>query len=149
MRLHALAVGMFGLLVASASAQQTGTGRYEIQPSVDGFIRLDTRTGSVSHCARRDNVWQCDVLAADRSAIDAVAAEVKALGARLDALAARVATLEAGDQAKAPPPESKAIEPAPSFTDTLFQKLFRLVGDMKRERLKSSLGPAPGLTKAA
>ncbi len=114
MRLQAIAAGMLGLLVASASAQQVGTGRYQVQPSVDGFIRLDTETGAVSHCARRDNVWRCDVLAADRSAIEAVAAEVKALSDRLDALSARIDALEAGRATVVEPPQTGETEPPPA-----------------------------------
>jgi hypothetical protein len=138
MRLHAIAAGMLGLLVASASAQQAGTGRYQVQPSVDGFIRLDTETGAVSHCARRDNVWRCDVLAADRSAIEAVAAEVKVLSDRLDALSARIDALEARGEAVTPPPETGEIEPAPGFAETLLQRLFQLVRDMKGGQQQSS-----------
>ena len=137
MRLHAFAAGMLGLLVASASAQEVGTGRYQVQPSVDGFIRLDTETGAVSHCARRDNVWRCDVLAADRSAIEAVAAEVKALNDRLDALSARLDALE-GRATVVQPPETGEVEPAPGFAEMLLQRLFQLVRDMKGGQPQSS-----------
>ncbi len=135
MRLQAIAATILGLTMVSASAQEVETGRYAIEPSVDGFIRLDTETGSISHCARRDGVWRCDILAEDRSAIDELAAEVKALGGRLDDLSARMDALEAGDRAVAPP---EAVEPAPGFAELLIQRLFDLVRDMKRGQQTSS-----------
>jgi hypothetical protein len=138
MRLQAIAATILGLTMVSAAAQEVGTGRYAIEPSVDGFIRLDTETGSISHCARRDGVWRCDILAEDRSAIDGLAAEVKALGDRLDDLSARMDALEAGDRAVAPPPEPKTVEPAPGFAELLIQRLFDLVRDMKRGPQTSS-----------
>lgn len=122
----------------SVSAQETTTGRFEIEASVDGFVRLDTETGAVSHCRRRDDVWRCEILAEDRSAIEAVAAEFKALNDRLDRLSARLDAMEAARaEVVAPPPEAPA-EPKPGFAEQLIESLFQLVRDLKSERQASS-----------
>jgi hypothetical protein len=138
MRLLAMTAAMVGGLAMSASAQEATTGRYEIEASVDGFVRLDTETGAVSHCRRRDDVWRCEILAEDRSAIDAVAAELKALNDRLDVLSARLDAVEAaGAKVAAPPPEAP-VEPEPGFAEQLIRSLFQLVRDLKGERQASS-----------
>ena len=41
---------------------ETGTGRYELHRTDDGFMRLDTETGSVAHCRKQDSKWECDNL---------------------------------------------------------------------------------------
>ena len=73
-------------------------GRYAIRPADDGFVRLDTQTGAVTHCGQQDGVWHCDILAEDTAATDqrlaALAAEVLALRHEVDALAARLGAAE-------------------------------------------------------
>src|SRR5438270_5603542 len=87
-----LFAGLF--LAGTAASQEAKPGnRYAVQPSDDGFIRLDTQTGAVSHCGRRQGVWFCEKLVEDQSAleqrIDALTARVDALSKEVEALAAR------------------------------------------------------------
>lgn len=135
MRLTTIVLGIAVGSTAPGFAQDAEPGRFAIEPSVDGFVRLDTETGAVSHCYRRDDVWRCDVLAEDRSAIAEVADEVRALNDRIDALAARLEALEARDQAAVPPPRT---EPEAGFAEALMQRLFDLVRDIRGERQASS-----------
>ena len=134
MRLLTITAGLILVSATVGLAQDIAPGRFAIEPSVDGFIRLDTETGAVSHCYREDDVWRCDVLAEDRSAIADVAGEVRALNEKLEALAARVEALEADRQAAAPP------EPVaePGFAEELVRRLFLLVRDIKGEGQASS-----------
>ena len=46
--------------------------------SDDGFVRLDTQTGAVSHCGRREGVWFCEKLIEDETALDRRIAEIAA-----------------------------------------------------------------------
>ncbi len=99
MRRLTVALASAGLLAASALAADTAPapGRYAIGPSADGFVRLDTASGAVSHCVQTNGVWRCEPMAGDdgalRSRLDALAAEVKRLTAAVAALDARVATI--------------------------------------------------------
>ena len=93
-----LIVAFAGLLLAApAFAADEFPGRYTLGQSADGFVRLDTETGAVSHCAPQDGVWHCAPLAAESSAIskklDALSANVTRLTAAVAALNARVAAL--------------------------------------------------------
>lgn len=137
MRLGLLAFGLLGLTIAAGSAQEAGTGRYAVEPSVDGFIRLDTETGAMSHCTRQDGVWRCEVLAEDKAAVEALTDEVRALNQRVDELTDRLSTLEeAGPTVSAPQAVVEVEEPG--FAELLVQRLFELVRDIKGERQPSS-----------
>jgi hypothetical protein len=60
-------------LAAPALAQATPdaeNGRYTLTPMSGGFVRLDTRTGVVSHCGDKGNGWACYALPEERAALD-------------------------------------------------------------------------------
>jgi hypothetical protein len=142
--LIAVAVGM----PASAADVKPGAGRYGIAPSDDGFVRLDTATGAVSHCGRRDGAWSCDVLIEEQSARDKEIAGLKqqlaAMTAELSRLAAQVAGLDARLKAveAAPPaaPESRVstegarpVTRPRGFAQEVMQRFITFVRVMKRD----------------
>ena len=74
MRPFALALTL-SLAASAVASAQTGmpdseNGRYSFTPVVDGALRLDTRTGQVSHCSRSDAGWTCKVVPDERSALE-------------------------------------------------------------------------------
>jgi hypothetical protein len=65
------AVALLSLFVAaSAMAQETAPGRYTMIPVDEGMLRLDTKTGVVSQCARDAGKWVCITVADDRIALE-------------------------------------------------------------------------------
>ena len=58
MRLFALALTLsladFAVASAQTATPDSENGRYSFNPVADGALRLDTRTGQVSQCSRRD-----------------------------------------------------------------------------------------------
>ena len=75
-------------LAASPALAQTGAvldeapasdnGRYAMQQTPDGFLRLDTRTGKVSLCTVRDGSARCALAADERDAYEREIARLKA-----------------------------------------------------------------------
>lgn len=58
------------VLAAMPAAAQSG--RYQMQPTQDGVLRLDTHTGALALCTGRADDWRCtDVVPADGAAADA------------------------------------------------------------------------------
>jgi septal ring factor EnvC (AmiA/AmiB activator) len=56
----------------SASAQpDSENGRYSFAPTVDGVLRLDTRTGRIASCNNRIAGWSCYAVPDERAALDA------------------------------------------------------------------------------
>jgi hypothetical protein len=86
-------VAMLGASPVSAQATpDSDGGRYKFSQMTDGSVmRLDTRTGSVSNCARRDTSgWACYTVPDERDALDAEIGRLQADNARLkDELAKR------------------------------------------------------------
>jgi hypothetical protein len=143
MRRPLIAVAGVLLLTAPALAQDAGVGRYQITPSEEGFTRLDTQTGLLSHCGKRDGVWYCEPLAGADSGLirklDGLAGEVarlfatlNTLSARLDALTARVDTLAA----RQPSPGAGATgEEGAGLVEKAMRRLFDMVRQIKHAEL--------------
>lgn len=120
------------VLAAGPALAEEPAGRYSVLPSSDGFIRVDTATGAVSHCGKRDGAWYCDVLIEDRGLIerrlDALTSQIAALSGQIATLAARMAEAKPAAP-QVPPPPATASEGG--FTDTLMHRLFVLVRGLK------------------
>ena len=118
------AVILAGLVLAGTAAgdETKPGGRFAIQPSDDGFVRLDTETGAVSHCGRHEGVWFCEKLVEDQTAlerrIDELAAKVDALSKQVEGLAAH------------PPPPAHVVEDT-GFTTKLMRRFYALIRRMK------------------
>jgi hypothetical protein len=87
MRLFVLAL-MLSLAGSVVAVAQTATpdsenGRYSFNPVADGVLRLDTRTGQVSHCSRSDAGWACKVVPDERSALETEIARLQGENATL------------------------------------------------------------------
>jgi hypothetical protein len=78
------AVALALLIGATPDAADQAGGRYRMTPAEGGaFLRLDTQTGAMSVCQRKDGKWACEALPDDRRAleteIERLSAEVKRL----------------------------------------------------------------------
>jgi len=60
------------LALGSAQAQtpDSENGRYSFSAVPDGMLRLDTRTGAVSLCAKQDAGWACSSVPDERAALE-------------------------------------------------------------------------------
>lgn len=58
-------------LVASAASNDppAPAGRFTMAPVEGGVLRMDTDTGTVSHCARKGTAWACETIADDYKAL--------------------------------------------------------------------------------
>jgi outer membrane murein-binding lipoprotein Lpp len=139
--LAALAAAATVALVAPALSEEAASGRFEVSPADGGgFIRLDTRTGSVSHCGQRDAVWFCEVLADGglKEQVTDLSVKVDRLSADLDRLAARVDQLAATGGAGSPGDgrAEEEIRPAeePGFANRAVRRFFDMVRELKNDR---------------
>ncbi len=68
-----IVLAILAVLVPAAQAQpapDSENGRYAFSQAPDGMLRLDTRTGAVSLCARKDTGWACTMVPDERAALD-------------------------------------------------------------------------------
>ncbi len=73
----ALCASIWGAVPAQAQAQAQAqttpdgeNGRFSFHRAEDGYLRLDTRTGQVSICARKTIGWSCHPVPDERSALE-------------------------------------------------------------------------------
>lgn len=124
------AVVVAALAIGSAAAAERG--RFVLEPAEDGFIRLDTETGTVSHCRSRDGNWRCESLADERKALDD---EIGRLAEENRRLEQRVAELEAELGHDHAPGGSSLKLPSEEDVDRVvgfFENLMRRLIDMAR-----------------
>jgi hypothetical protein len=92
------------------SGPDTENGRYTLSQKGDGFVRLDTRTGTVSTCSNNGNGWACYAVPDERKAMDD---EIGRLQAENEQLKARLAAREdaPGKTDEALPKSDKQVTP--------------------------------------
>jgi hypothetical protein len=80
MRRTIVALIAFTALALPAHAQtapDSENGRYTFSQVADGMLRLDTRTGSVSLCAKKDAGWSCTTVPDERTALESEIARLQ------------------------------------------------------------------------
>jgi len=82
------AMTISGGLAAAQPAPDSENGRYSMTPIPEGVLRLDTRTGTVSTCARNGAGWACYAVPDERTALDA---EIGRLQAEVEKLKGQLA----------------------------------------------------------
>jgi len=65
-----IAFAAFAPAAQAQPAPDSENGRYTFSAVPDGMLRLDTRTGAVSICARKDSAWACTLVPDERAALE-------------------------------------------------------------------------------
>ena len=101
---------------------------YSLQPAVGDYLKIDRRTGDVSHCALRDGVWSCQLIPEDRKAYEDRIAELEAENERLGK---QVAELQARNKAARAPllgqEDERRLQEFLDLSDQMFRHFFNLV----------------------
>jgi len=146
---HTLTIAWVLLLAGPAIAEQatSTSGRYQISSDEDGFVRLDTKTGALTHCKKQEGIWRCEILAEERPDIDGDIQSLRdaaaALNAELSRLTERLGAIEEslGAAGSGPVMEIDPViedrEKGPDQTSTLaeriMQRLFEMIRELKGE----------------
>lgn len=140
----AVAVVAAGAIVPGMVTAEQRTARYVMQPTEGGVIRMDTETGAVALCARRQDVWSCEPMG------DSGRQELEKLRSENADLKATVKHLEEmlGVGAERPQkptdgpglslPTEKDVDRAIDYVERMYKKF--------RDRLKQLEGQTPGST---
>lgn len=120
------------LAAASASAQQTPSappqaerdGRYTMTPAPEGgFLRLDTRTGAISHCRVTEGNLQCRSGADERAALQG---EIDRLSRENEDLKRKLAQVTPGDRLRNALPSDQEIDTALGFMERLMRRMMNI-----------------------
>ncbi|MFN3889388.1 MAG: hypothetical protein ACK4MV_03245 [Beijerinckiaceae bacterium] len=132
-RIHLSLTATAALAAASAAAQpapstppapQERDGRYSMTPAPDGgFLRLDTRTGAVSHCRIVNADLQCRSGADERAALQS---EIDRLARENEDLKSKLAQNRPGDRLRNALPSDQEIDTAVNFMQRLMRRMMNL-----------------------
>jgi hypothetical protein len=143
-----LAVAAFTVFAPAAHAQpapDSENGRYTFSQVPDGLLRLDTRTGAVSLCGRKDAGWACTSVPDERQALESEIARLqRENGAMKKEMLARGLPLPGG-VASAPTDKQRELQlkvPLPSDAEidrvmSAFEKMWRRLIDMVQKNPSS------------
>lgn len=114
---------ILGLLAGPAVAQDDG--RYSMERTEDGFVRMDRQTGEVSVCREQGEDLVCRLAADDRQAFET---DLDALSDRVTALEERLAELSSVDL----PPEEE-IDRAMGIMESFMRRFFGMIQEFQQE----------------
>lgn len=126
MKLPIAVAGLLAALALPAGAEEQ-PGRYVLKDVKDGFIRLDTKTGAVSHCELRSPQWICESVADDRQVLQQEIAKLENENALLKK---RVGELES--QRGAQLPSDADLDRVMGFFERMMKRLIEFARGLDR-----------------
>ncbi|MCL6705668.1 hypothetical protein M8R20_01525 [Pseudomonas sp. R2.Fl] len=132
------ALALAGLLLPqAASAQEAEAGRFQLERSGSGVVRLDTRTGALSLCEDKDGNLICRMAADERAAYEE----------QLDRLEKRVAALERKSAAPLSSegkglPSDAEVDRSIGIMERFMRAFFGLVKEFEAEEQANNTPPA-------
>jgi hypothetical protein len=132
MRIQHFVVPALLACLAATSAKAEDTGRYRLEKTTDGYVRMDTQTGAMSKCRDQDGQLVCRMAADERTAfqdeVDRLQASVKALDQRMGRLEDK---LSAGLETKFPSEEE--FNKTMSYMERFFRGFMDIVKDLNKD----------------
>lgn len=136
MRISALPLTFAALLLAG-SAHAEGEGRYRMEKTEAGMVRLDTVSGEISLCREQEGQIVCRMAADERAAFEK----------ELDLLTKRVEALEKGaasslTAAKPSLPSDEEIDRTMSIMEKMMQRFMGIVKNLEDGKEEAAPGKA-------
>lgn len=133
-----------GLAEMSTPVPIDQAGRYALERTDTGILRLDRQTGAVSVCTERAEGWACVAAADDREALEGEIARLAAENVELKKRLAEAegtrppaATGKSPSEGTPPPgtiPGEKAVDEFMDFAEKMMRRFFDMVDRLKKDR---------------
>lgn len=132
MRLQNLAVSAALASLTAVSAHAEDAGRFRLEKSADGYVRMDTQTGAMSICEEKTGQLVCRVAADERAAFQD---EIDRLQASLKNLDERVAKLEnsLASRLESSLPTEEDFNRTMSYMERFVRGFMGIVKDMEKD----------------
>jgi len=105
-------------------------GRFNMSPIADGVLRLDTRTGQISLCRKRNDNWACESVADDRAAYEK---EIARLQERVNKLESQL-DRGANKQTELKLPSDAEVDRVMKFFENIFRRFMGMMENLQREK---------------
>lgn len=128
-------------LMSNANAQDAG--RYQLEKTENGYVRLDTRTGALSICRLESEQLICKMATEDREAYED---DITDLGERVKALEDRVANLEPQLGRPQGFPSEDEFERSMSYMERFMRRFMDIAKSFDRQTEKPAEPDNPGKT---
>ncbi len=122
------------LLASSASAQNEE--RYRLERTDDGYVRMDTQTGTMTLCRERESELVCQPASEE---LQEAPSDMDLLRERVEELEERVEALEGGDSAV---PLEEEFEQTLTLMERFFRRFIDIVRGLEEEEQQAP-EPAP------
>ena len=136
-------MSILGVLVLSAGALAED-GRFSIKSAGDGFIKLDRKTGGLTHCRQEETDWTCKVLNDESGELSASVEELLEEAAKIrqenTALKAKVAQLEKklakleADPEKLKLPSDQDVDKIMGFFEKLLERFLEFARKVQEKQ---------------
>jgi len=141
------AVVAFAPAVYAQTAPDTENGRYVFNQVSDGMLRLDTRTGQVSLCAKKDTGWACNAVPDERQALESEITRLqRENGALKKDMVARGLPLPSGVTGRPPSSQRELNLTVPLPSDAEIDRMMSALEKMWK-RLTDMVQKTPGSDK--
>jgi hypothetical protein len=124
---------VLALGVSSSSAFAQEAGRFTLKEAGQNtFVRLDTLTGSVSHCSSEAGEWSCKSVRDDRAALHEEIAELKKENAELKQRLAKGKDIE--PDARLTLPSEAEIDRWLALVEKYFERFLSLIRRLEQKQ---------------
>ncbi|APY13522.1 hypothetical protein GJU94_01000 [Brucella sp. 10RB9214] len=142
---HRLAIAsLLGTALFSTGAAAQENGRYRLEGTETGYVRLDTQTGAISVCTQQKGQLVCKMAAEDRDAYENDIADLQARVKKLEAQVATMGKVE-GSKASALPSEQE-FEQSMSYMERFMRRFMDLAKSFEGGEEKPAPPAIPGRT---
>lgn len=120
------------LAMVAAPAAAEDEGRYRLEKTPEGYVRMDTQTGEMSLCEMRGGQLVCKLAADERSAFQD---EIDRLTTRLGGIEERLSKIEENPVLKPENllPSEEQVQRSLGLMEEFFRKFMGIVKEMDKE----------------
>ncbi|MDT6940138.1 hypothetical protein RI570_08275 [Brucella pseudogrignonensis] len=139
-KIHAIAVAsMLGLSFVTSSAYAQENGRYRLEGTETGYVRLDTRTGALSVCNEQQGQLICKMATEDREAYEN---DISDLQDRVKKLEDRLAAIQSGTASASPSklPSEAEFEQSLGYMERFMRRFMDVAKSFDSEPEKPAAG---------
>ncbi|MDP3896982.1 MAG: hypothetical protein Q8Q62_09930 [Mesorhizobium sp.] len=127
------------LFATAGPALAEDTGRYALEKTDDGYVRMDRSTGEMSLCTARSGQLVCKLAADERSAFEG---ELDRVMAKLEDLEKRLAAVENQSVRVPGLPSDEEIEKSLGYMEKFFRRFMDVMKDFDKDMRGADREPA-------